>query len=168
MNWEAIGAVGEVVGAIGVIATLGYLAVQIRQNSNVVRSSTRQAISTTQMDSRRATQPGFRATTITPRGNSGTGSSIRSSAGTNPENVALSNKASFPISGTYVSVLEEGSVTVNDTFELVEPSEYGLTVAQLFNLYYTQNKDQQLLKLAVNNEALPEHKRVKLAAFINL
>ncbi len=30
MNWEAIGAVGEVLGAIGVIVTLGYLAVQIR------------------------------------------------------------------------------------------------------------------------------------------
>ena len=27
MNWEAIGAVGEVLGAVGVIATLGYLAV---------------------------------------------------------------------------------------------------------------------------------------------
>jgi hypothetical protein len=50
MNWEAIGAIGEVVGAIGVIATLVYLAAQIRQNSNVVRSATRQAISTAQTD----------------------------------------------------------------------------------------------------------------------
>ena len=33
MNWEAIGAVGEVLGAIGVIVTLGYLAVRIRQNT---------------------------------------------------------------------------------------------------------------------------------------
>ena len=33
MNWEAIGAVGEVLGALGVIATLGYLAFQIRQNT---------------------------------------------------------------------------------------------------------------------------------------
>ena len=33
MNWEAIGAVGEILGAIGVIATLGYLAAQIRQNT---------------------------------------------------------------------------------------------------------------------------------------
>ena len=30
MNWEAIGAVGEIVGAIAVIATLFYLAIQIR------------------------------------------------------------------------------------------------------------------------------------------
>ncbi|MGR8948210.1 MAG: hypothetical protein ACU84Q_09205 [Gammaproteobacteria bacterium] len=30
MNWDAAGAIGEIVGAAGVIATLGYLAVQIR------------------------------------------------------------------------------------------------------------------------------------------
>ena len=30
MNWEAIGAVGEVLGAIAVVITLGYLAVQVR------------------------------------------------------------------------------------------------------------------------------------------
>jgi hypothetical protein len=50
VNWEAIGAIGEVVGALGVIATLVYLAAQIRQNSNVVRSATRQAISTAQTE----------------------------------------------------------------------------------------------------------------------
>ena len=50
MNWEAVGAIGEVVGALGVIMTLGYLAIQIRQNSAVVRSATRQAISTTQAE----------------------------------------------------------------------------------------------------------------------
>ena len=33
MNWEAIGAIGEVAGAFGVIATLVYLAFQIRQNT---------------------------------------------------------------------------------------------------------------------------------------
>lgn len=42
MNWEAIGAVGEVIGAFGVIASLGYLAVQIRQNTSSVRASTLQ------------------------------------------------------------------------------------------------------------------------------
>ena len=39
MNWEAIGAVGEVAGAIGVIVTVAYLAVQIRQNSRSVRAA---------------------------------------------------------------------------------------------------------------------------------
>ena len=33
MNWDAIGALGEVLGALVVVITLGYLAVQIRQNT---------------------------------------------------------------------------------------------------------------------------------------
>ena len=44
MNWEAIGAIGEVVGAAGVIITLGYLAIQIRQNTASHRASTYQAM----------------------------------------------------------------------------------------------------------------------------
>ena len=31
MNWDAIGAIGEIIGAIAVVSTLFYLAVQIRQ-----------------------------------------------------------------------------------------------------------------------------------------
>lgn len=34
MSWEAIGAVGEILGALGVIVTLGYLAVQIKYTRN--------------------------------------------------------------------------------------------------------------------------------------
>jgi hypothetical protein len=37
MNWEAIGAIGEVLGALGVIITLAYLAIQIRQNTRSQR-----------------------------------------------------------------------------------------------------------------------------------
>ncbi|MGE0625838.1 MAG: hypothetical protein AB7I04_19495 [Pseudomonadales bacterium] len=40
MNWEAVGAVGEVLGAIGVIVTLAYLAVQIRQSTHAQRTET--------------------------------------------------------------------------------------------------------------------------------
>jgi len=40
MNWDAISAGAELVGAVGVIATLGYLAVQIRQNTNAVKLGT--------------------------------------------------------------------------------------------------------------------------------
>ena len=43
MNWEAIGAIGEVVGAVAVIATLIYLALQIRQNTAALRSTATQA-----------------------------------------------------------------------------------------------------------------------------
>ena len=39
MNWEAIGAIGEVIGAFGVIATLAYLAVQVRQATNSVQGA---------------------------------------------------------------------------------------------------------------------------------
>jgi hypothetical protein len=44
MNWEAIGAIGEVAGAIGVIVTLIYLAAQIRQSNDLSRSESRQAL----------------------------------------------------------------------------------------------------------------------------
>lgn len=39
MNWESIGAIGEVSGTIGVIVTLIYLASQLRQNTNALRSA---------------------------------------------------------------------------------------------------------------------------------
>jgi hypothetical protein len=40
LNWEAIGAIGEIVGAAGVIATLVYLAYQIRQNTFQLEQNT--------------------------------------------------------------------------------------------------------------------------------
>ena len=40
MNWEAIGAVGEVIGAFGVIGSLLYLAQQIRTGRNATLSAT--------------------------------------------------------------------------------------------------------------------------------
>lgn len=43
MNWEAAGAIGEMIGAVGVIMTLVYLAAQIRQNTKAVNASTFQA-----------------------------------------------------------------------------------------------------------------------------
>lgn len=39
MNWEAIGAVGEIVGAIAVVVTLFYLSIQLRQNTAQVKQS---------------------------------------------------------------------------------------------------------------------------------
>ena len=34
MNWEAIGAIGEILGAVGVIVSLFYVAYQVRQSTN--------------------------------------------------------------------------------------------------------------------------------------
>ena len=39
MNWEAIGTVGELVGAIGVIASLLFLAFETRKNTTTMRAS---------------------------------------------------------------------------------------------------------------------------------
>ena len=44
MNWEAIGAIGEIGGAIAVLVSLIYLAVQIRQNTKMMRSSSKQQL----------------------------------------------------------------------------------------------------------------------------
>ena len=44
MNWDAIGAIGEIVGAIAVLATLIYLALQIRQNTKAVRLESRNSL----------------------------------------------------------------------------------------------------------------------------
>ena len=45
MNLQELGSLGEFIAAIAVIASLIYLAVQIRQNTQSVRASTVQAIS---------------------------------------------------------------------------------------------------------------------------
>jgi hypothetical protein len=45
MNWDAIAAVAELLGAIGVIASLFYVASQIRRNSTALESATNQAVS---------------------------------------------------------------------------------------------------------------------------
>jgi len=39
MNWDAIGSIGEIIGAIGVVVSLIYLATQIRQNSIWLKST---------------------------------------------------------------------------------------------------------------------------------
>lgn len=46
MNWDALGAIGETLGAIGVIVTLIYLARQISQNTRAMRLSTSHSIAT--------------------------------------------------------------------------------------------------------------------------
>lgn len=44
MNWEALGAIAGLLGAVGVIATLIYLSAQIRQNSNQLRGAATVAV----------------------------------------------------------------------------------------------------------------------------
>ena len=44
MNWEAIGAIGELIGAVVVIVSVLYLAAQIRQNTEQARIASLQAV----------------------------------------------------------------------------------------------------------------------------
>jgi hypothetical protein len=44
MNWEAIAAVGEVLGALGVLASLVYLASQIRDNTRSLQAASLQSV----------------------------------------------------------------------------------------------------------------------------
>ena len=53
MNWDALGAIGEIIGAVAVLATLFYLAAQIKmQNRQLERSNenvTAQSVSYTHL-----------------------------------------------------------------------------------------------------------------------
>ena len=39
MNWDAIGAIGEIIGALAVVASLLYLAIQTRANASALRAN---------------------------------------------------------------------------------------------------------------------------------
>ncbi|AEM71225.1 MOSC domain containing protein [Allomuricauda ruestringensis DSM 13258] len=66
----------------------------------------------------------------------------------------------FP--GTYVRVLQPGTVRVGDSMQLAEESKNLLTVQEFYMLIFSKEKDQDVLELALKNEALPPNKREKL------
>lgn len=39
MDWDALGAIGELIGSVGVVITLAYLAVQTKNNSKALQSN---------------------------------------------------------------------------------------------------------------------------------
>ncbi len=52
MNWDAIGAIGEVCGAIAVVVTLVYLAGQLRQNTRALQAASMDSTTQTSNDIR--------------------------------------------------------------------------------------------------------------------
>ena len=68
--------------------------------------------------------------------------------------------------GTYVRILKEGKVCQGDRVELVKSSSNALSIRDFFKLTFNKDKDQDILKLALTNEALPLHKREKLKKYI--
>lgn len=71
---------------------------------------------------------------------------------------------SYP--GTYVRVLKEGIVKTGDNLSLIKTPKKSLTTFDFFKLLYSKDKEQDLLKLAINNEAIPLKKRQKLSVFL--
>ncbi len=60
------------------------------------------------------------------------------------------------LTGFYFAVLQEGEVGVDDVFEPVPTTPSGMTVADITGLYVSKEGDADLLKRAVQLEALPE------------
>ena len=50
MSWDALAAIAEALGAAAVLASLIYLATQVRQNTQMIKSSIRQQITTCGQD----------------------------------------------------------------------------------------------------------------------
>ena len=69
-------------------------------------------------------------------------------------------KHNFP--GTYVKILETGSVALNDEMVLIEQSENTLTINQYYKFLFAKEKDPELVKLVLSNLALPEYKKERL------
>jgi hypothetical protein len=68
MNWDAIGAISEVVGSAAVVFTLIYLAVQIRQNTKSVQSAALEGAVNTPIATRQAIYESAEMTNIINRG----------------------------------------------------------------------------------------------------
>jgi len=64
--------------------------------------------------------------------------------------------------GSYLRVLEKGKVSVGDRMELLEESKNSLSIHEFFQLLFAREKDQRLLKLAMDNPALSPSKRESL------
>lgn len=50
MNWEAIEAISSLIGAVGVVITVAYLAYQIRQNTHSIEGATEQSLMSLEQD----------------------------------------------------------------------------------------------------------------------
>ena len=68
--------------------------------------------------------------------------------------------------GSYISILEEGTVAVGDEFILEQRPQQTLSVAALFQLVFSKEKDQDLLRIASQSTAIPHKKRVLLSSYV--
>lgn len=69
---------------------------------------------------------------------------------------------SYGFSGTYARVLETGHVKAGDVMQLHKKAENSLSIWHFFEMLYSKEKNKEHIKLIVDNDALPKHKRDKL------
>ena len=66
MNWEALGAAAELLGSIAVLATLIYLAIQVRHSRDLLEENRRVALSQVYADRAKSRIEDFRMEVTTP------------------------------------------------------------------------------------------------------
>lgn len=69
--------------------------------------------------------------------------------------------------GTYVKILEEGTVKTGDDVVLIERSSNSLTVQQFYELMFLKEKPQDLLSLLMTNESVPQYKKDRFKKYLS-
>lgn len=65
--------------------------------------------------------------------------------------------------GTYVKVLEEGTVQKGDAFLLQDKANHSINIADFYKMLYAREKDKDLLKIIQGLEVVPQRTRDKLS-----
>jgi len=68
-------------------------------------------------------------------------------------------------SGNYVRVINVGKVKAGDTFELIEHKKGNVTIFQLFELLYAEDKNKNHINALLNNDAIPQKLKKRLKFF---
>ncbi len=69
-------------------------------------------------------------------------------------------------SGSYARVLQTGYVKMGDQMERIEQAKNSISIWHFFKMFYSKEKNKDHIKLIVDNDALPKHKRDKLRLFL--
>ena len=67
--------------------------------------------------------------------------------------------------GIYFKVLQEGTIQVNDSIELLQASKHHVSILQLVQAYYSKGADKTLLKEILQIEVLPQRLRQTFESF---
>ncbi len=68
--------------------------------------------------------------------------------------------------GTYVRILEEGEVKIDDALILQEQSKNSLTTQQFYELMFAKEKDKAVLELFMSNDSVPQYKKERMKKFL--